>query len=277
MKHSTRAALLCGTILAWQAQASAFTFDTAIGSIVVQHQSSGTPLTWAQSSVPVALELGEYNDAACDALLEWSAVVPLLVPQDGAANVVRWAKPEEVGNWVAYTQKSYEQRALVHGPFAGKLGVVITQATVMLNPRLCWAVYDGPLQTGACHGGQDIIFDVRRVVLHELGHVLGLEHPDEGGQSVSAIMNHAVSAVAMLQSDDMAGIQELYPPRQAVAHAQAVSAAAAASPSGGHGGGCSMREDGEPDVAFWLFVAALVVHWLAARVLARKTLRRRVK
>ena len=49
-----------------------------------------------------------------------------------------------------------------------------------------------------------------RLLIHELGHVVGLDHPDEAGQNVQAIMNSRVIHET-LQPDDIAGIQALYP------------------------------------------------------------------
>ena len=46
--------------------------------------------------------------------------------------------------------------------------------------------------------------------LHELGHALGLNHPDSAGQHVDAIMNSVVSNRSTLAADDEAGIQFLY-------------------------------------------------------------------
>jgi hypothetical protein len=47
-------------------------------------------------------------------------------------------------------------------------------------------------------------------MVHELGHVLGLAHPDDHGQHVDAIMNSITSDRETLSSDDIAGGQSLY-------------------------------------------------------------------
>ena len=49
-------------------------------------------------------------------------------------------------------------------------------------------------------------------LLHELGHVVGLDHPDEHGQHVDAVMN-TTNYFRRLQPDDIAGIRALYPPQ----------------------------------------------------------------
>lgn len=66
-----------------------------------------------------------------------------------------------------------------------------------------WNSYRGPLQTP---------IDMRRVALHELGHFIGLGHPDQAGQNVSAIMNSVVSNTDNLTPDDIAGAETLYWP-----------------------------------------------------------------
>jgi len=47
-------------------------------------------------------------------------------------------------------------------------------------------------------------------ILHELGHALGLAHPDQAGQHVSAVMNSVISDLYTLTADDIAGGQALY-------------------------------------------------------------------
>ena len=46
-------------------------------------------------------------------------------------------------------------------------------------------------------------------ILHELGHVIGLGHPNDHGQSVPAIMNNPIFETT-IQQDDIDGVQALY-------------------------------------------------------------------
>lgn len=82
-----------------------------------------------------------------------------------------------------------------------------TEADVLFDRARNWNAYRGNLR-GASGGGT--LFDMRRVALHEFGHVLGLDHPDQNGQSVSAIMNSRVSNVDSLQADDINGVRAIY-------------------------------------------------------------------
>jgi len=80
-------------------------------------------------------------------------------------------------------------------------------APVFVNSTAPWNAYDGDIIFTA---DGEALNDIRRVVLHEFGHVLGLDHPDDHGQSVSAIMNKHESDLDRLQSDDLGGIRSLY-------------------------------------------------------------------
>jgi hypothetical protein len=71
-----------------------------------------------------------------------------------------------------------------------------------------WSTYPGPLQRNAFGV---TVYDFHRVAIHEYGHVLGLDHPDDFGQTVPAIMNSRVSDLDDLQVDDVAGINAIYP------------------------------------------------------------------
>lgn len=77
-----------------------------------------------------------------------------------------------------------------------------TEGDVIFNAAYTWDSYGGNLRSG--------VHDFHRVALHEFGHILGLDHPDESGQTVSSIMNSHVSNLDRLTSDDVAGAQALY-------------------------------------------------------------------
>ncbi|MFM9031099.1 MAG: matrixin family metalloprotease, partial [Opitutaceae bacterium] len=72
-----------------------------------------------------------------------------------------------------------------------------TEADVLFNSAVRWDSYRGTLRTQ----GGETLNDFRRVALHELGHALGLNHPDDIGQSVTAIMNARSSDLDTLAAD----------------------------------------------------------------------------
>jgi len=86
-------------------------------------------------------------------------------------------------------------------------GATLVEADVLFNTAEAWDSYRGPLQFGPDFHA---IGDVRRVLLHELGHALGLNHPDSAGQQVEAVMNSTVGDRETLAADDISGIQSLY-------------------------------------------------------------------
>jgi Matrixin len=86
-------------------------------------------------------------------------------------------------------------------------GSSMIESDTLFNRAATFDSYRGPLQFVA-HG--PAIADIRRVFLHEMGHTLGLGHPDTGGQHVTAVMNSIVSNQEVLSSDDIAGGQYLY-------------------------------------------------------------------
>lgn len=78
----------------------------------------------------------------------------------------------------------------------------LTEADVTFNRKFTWNSYRGNRRSGT--------YDLRRVALHEFGHVLGLGHPDDEGQKVSAIMNSRINDVDTLQTDDIDGARAIY-------------------------------------------------------------------
>ncbi len=86
-------------------------------------------------------------------------------------------------------------------PTFGSGGLIREGNIVFKNDdSVTWDVFDAPL---ASRPG---VVDFRRVAIHELGHLLGLDHEDD----VPAIMKSAVSDLVAPQPDDLAGIAALY-------------------------------------------------------------------
>ena len=83
----------------------------------------------------------------------------------------------------------------------------MVEADILFNRGQNFDSYRGALRFGS---NGYVIADIRRVMVHELGHVLGLAHPDDHGQHVDAIMNSITSDRETLSSDDIAGGQSLY-------------------------------------------------------------------
>jgi hypothetical protein len=75
------------------------------------------------------------------------------------------------------------------------------ESDILVNSSKAWTIFEGSLS------GR---IDLRRVLTHEMGHVLGLGHPDENGQSVSALMNAYISGIEKPTDDDKNGVVALY-------------------------------------------------------------------
>jgi len=80
------------------------------------------------------------------------------------------------------------------------------EADIVFNNAFQWGSYRGNVRTA---NGRDL-WDIVRVAMHELGHALGLDHPDLNGQSVNALMNSVLGNLDSLTADDIAGARSLY-------------------------------------------------------------------
>jgi hypothetical protein len=86
-------------------------------------------------------------------------------------------------------------------------GTTMVEADILFNNAKPWDSYRGALRFGQ---NGHLIADIQRFALHELGHAIGLDHPDEAGQNVAAIMNSQISDRYTLAPDDIAGAHILY-------------------------------------------------------------------
>lgn len=149
-----------------------------------------------------------WNSAAESALAIWNAYIrrpQFAVVRDSTA-------PIQQGNRINNVFFSSH----VYGTgFGGAVAIttewssrgIRNEGDVIFNTDYAWNSYRGPLRRAASGG---TLYDLRRVALHEFGHVLGLDHPDEAGQIVNAIMNSRVSNLDDVALDDIAGAQALY-------------------------------------------------------------------
>jgi hypothetical protein len=175
----------------------------------------------AHAITSLSLQLGEpWDNAAASAIAEWNAVLPLLSTDPGSVNVIRW---DATLTTTASTVRE-PGRTLVN-----------------LNPAVCFELYEGPQEYGFCHGKLEVFPDLKRVVLHELGHVLGLPHAAEG---TDAIMHAETTDRAELSPDDEARLLAL--PR---------ASTTVQSAHGSTGGGCTMG--GEKDGGLFFLIISL--------------------
>lgn len=161
------------------------------------------------SRPPVVLQDGSssWNASTADALALWNQYLDTVSFVQGPGS---GPAADDGSNSVFFSDTIYAD------PFpTGVLAVTLnyshtagafTETDVIFNNSIKWNSYRGPIQGS----GATATWDLHRVALHEFGHVLGLAHPDEHGQVVTAIMNSTISNLDQLTADDIAGARFLY-------------------------------------------------------------------
>ncbi|MEN9733200.1 MAG: hypothetical protein RLZ45_1195 [Verrucomicrobiota bacterium] len=79
---------------------------------------------------------------------------------------------------------------------------IIAEADIVLNRDLQWFTEFNPSRTAVNH--------VETVALHEIGHLLGLNHAAVGGSTMFWHISDAVGASSGLSSDELTGIRSVY-------------------------------------------------------------------
>ena len=174
--------------------------------------------SWPGSTLQVRIQLGPSNIVLRDGSVSWNDVAQnaFAVWNEQMARLkVGWTvappgTPTNAGDGVTEIQFG----STVYGDSFGSNVLAVTlvshsggqmlECDVIFNSRYHFDSYRGSLSTD--------LLDLHRIAIHEFGHILGLDHPDEAHprQTVAAIMNSRTSDTDHLEADDIAGIRALY-------------------------------------------------------------------
>jgi hypothetical protein len=177
------------------------------------------PTVWPAGTIPMVLMLGPATSTLIDGNTSWDVVAEnALVAWNPYLGTVQFTY--RVSSGAAYDGDGINQALFaytVYGKAFGQgvlavttrwsIGTKRTEGDTLFNSAQPWNSYRGPLLPAASGG---TLNDLQRVATHEFGHTLGLDHPDQAGQSVIALMNSTISDLDHLVTDDIAGVQALY-------------------------------------------------------------------
>ena len=175
----------------------------ADGSVITLQMQLGTPSQTLQDGSQT------WNLATVPAVADWNEVMGS-VQMDTVLNSNKPVSSGDGLNTVSFASSVFGDsfgKGVLAVTYYRSQGSNITEADVLFNQAQTFDSYRGDLQfnsQGKC------VCDIQRVFLHELGHALGLDHPDQHGQTVNAVMNSVVSNQDTLTADDIAGIHFLY-------------------------------------------------------------------
>jgi hypothetical protein len=187
--------------------------------------SNGAAVFWPDAQTSVNLRFGCpqgqplaswgpcWDDAAADALNRWNAVAARFrFTRQTPASAADSCSHSDTINTASFAPSICGMgfgSALALTIVSGFDDGTLADADVLVDAGRVWATYPGPLQRNS--GGAVTAYDFHRVVMHEFGHVLGLAHPDDHGQDVVALMNSHVSDIDDVQTDDINGVNAIYP------------------------------------------------------------------
>ena len=207
VRRAARFAAACAASVLFVSTADAYSLTGnkwPAGSEVVLQMGLGNSL------VPLSDGNTSWNLAAAPALDMWNARMASL-RLTPAMDASPSATSGDRVNSIVFSTSVFGQafgRNTLAVTYYHMRGSTLIEMDVLFNKAVVWDSYRGALKFPI--GGGMAIADIRRVFLHEVGHGIGLNHPDQAGQSVQAVMNAMISDLEVLAGDDISGIQSLY-------------------------------------------------------------------
>ena len=171
-------------------------------SEIVMHLHAGAP------AMPLQDGSASWDASAADALRLWNEHLAGVQFKEAGAIVPAGG---DRSNSVFFSDSIYGEafgkNVLAVTVQYNPKGYTFTETDVIFNSANRWDSYRGAARRD--DGGA--VYDFHRVALHEFGHVLGLDHPDENGQPEAvALMRSIVSDLDHLTEDDINGAIYLY-------------------------------------------------------------------
>ena len=205
---STRRRTLCGAVAAILLCVT--TMESPRGYSLLANR-------WPNGTVTMQLQLGDgsgtlidgstsWNQVATNALATWNTHIDLV--KFSAVQNSTASHGDGTGTNNVFFDSTVYGRAFGNSTLAIATSWYNTasnakiEGDVVFNTGKSWNSYRGNLRSGTN--------DFLRVALHEFGHILGLDHPDENGQSATALMNSIITSLDALAADDIAGGRALY-------------------------------------------------------------------